>query len=77
MLYWSVVYLCVCVGVGAGKYLLAELGDHQIERKGQNTNTRFFLIKMILSPIRLSHVQWGRLLGLVGVVLLSSVERDW
>ena len=38
MLYCSVLYLAVCVegGAGAGGYLLAELGDHEIDTKEQH-----------------------------------------
>ena len=41
MQYCSVVYLALFVGAGAGKYLLAQIGDEEINTKGQNTNIRF------------------------------------
>ena len=43
MLYCCVLYLAVCVGggVGAGGYLLAELGDDEVDTKEQHDNIRF------------------------------------
>ena len=41
MLYCIVLYLAVCVGVGAGKYILANVEDNKIDTKEQHNNIRF------------------------------------
>ena len=49
MQYCSVVYLALFVGAGAGKYLLAQIGDEEINTKGKNTNIRFVDKHTVLS----------------------------
>ena len=41
MLYCIVLCLAVCVGAGAGEYILANVEDNKIDTKEQHNNIRF------------------------------------